>query len=68
VYEPASELVVLTAVKSSQDPESTKVNQIGKAEPSDFVTTCESVIEGYWAADEIVNLADENLRGEPKIV
>jgi hypothetical protein len=38
VYDPASVDVVLTAVKDNKDPESAKVSQVGRAEPSDFVT------------------------------
>ena len=43
VYEPTSAESELTAVKSNEDPESTKVSQVGKAVPSDFVAICESV-------------------------
>ncbi len=37
MYDPASVDVVLNAVKANKDPESAKVSQVGKAEPSDFV-------------------------------
>jgi hypothetical protein len=43
------------------------VSQVGKAEPSDFVTACDSVNEDDWEFGEIVKYAYENLRGDPKI-
>ena len=43
VQELVSAYVVLNAVKSNQDPESTKVSQVGLADPSYFATAYESV-------------------------
>ncbi len=66
-YDPASEKSVLSALKSNLVCESTKVSQVGKAEPSDLVAVCESVNEDDCEFGEIVKYTYENERGEPKI-
>jgi hypothetical protein len=38
------------------------VSQVGKADPSDFVTACESVNKDDWELGKIVKYADENVR------
>jgi hypothetical protein len=41
---------------------------LGKAEPSDFVATCERVNKDDWELGETVKYCDENVRAELKIV
>ena len=55
-------------MKSNEDPESMNVSHFAKAEPSDFVTACESVNYYYYKLDEIVKWGIENISGGLEIV
>ena len=67
VYEPTSAYVELTAVKLNLDSESTKVSQVGKAEPSNFVITVLRLNKDACSVGEMVKYGNENVRGALKI-
>ncbi len=67
VYKPRSDYVELTAVKLNLDNKSTKVSQVGKAEPSDFAITVLRLNKDDCELGEMVKYGNENVRGALKI-